>query len=210
MTEGEEDVIYCQNCGQQLLSTANFCDRCGADIADGKATPPDSSAESDGMPTWRLAAGIIVGVGLVLVLGSFFLGLSSPTHEIASEGSWSAGEQSSTLTSETLTGTATLDSGEYVARTIQPRRSANYEFEIDTQSGGPIDVFFMERDEFDAYQDEEEHVFLQSLSEASVSSTTLSGTVASGDYVLVIDNTGRFGASPDGEVVVDATLRASV
>lgn len=213
MSEGEpEDVIYCQQCGQQLLATANFCDRCGNEVdAETQTSPSTSETLGPGeWPLWKQLVGVAIGTVAIAVVGSFLLGLSSPTHEIAGEGSWSGEQSSSTFTSQTTSGTVTLDAGKYHARTITLERSVNYDITVDTRSGGPIDHYFMERSEFNAYQEGNEFVLLQSLSADSVSTQTLSGTVASGEYVIVFDNTGQYGASPSGKAVVDVTMEASV
>jgi len=216
-----QDFIYCQQCGQELLATANFCDNCGSHI---NATPPpqqqpptatpaepasDDSGWGTGAKALAVIGGIVVTLILALVIYSFVLGLASAQHINAGEDAWS-GERSASTTSVKVSGTATLDEGEYIARSFNPDLGAYLRIDAATEYGGAVDIFVMDREKLDVYANRENHFYYSSLSETGVRSEMLHGTLSSGDYAIVIDNTPVFGAQPDGTVTVDVTITASL
>lgn len=135
-----------------------------------------------------------------------------PDHGLASN-AWGNTERSESEYGTTIEGTMTLAAGEYTARDVEPDEPVLLEVDFAVSSGGPIDVFLLEATEYqDRYRDGEgdEIQFLQGFSATESDSGVLRDTLAAGEYVLVLDNTGVWATSPDGEVTIDLSVLTSV
>lgn len=112
-------------------------------------------------------------------------------------------EQTTMRTVQTASGA--VPEGRYALYVISEQQSVDWSVDV-SATQNPVDLFTMEKSEFDRYREGgTEFTYYTSLSQTQVSSATLSGTVGPGDYRFVVDNTGAYGASPDGSVNLDLT-----
>jgi len=122
-----------------------------------------------------------------------------PDHEYAPD-PWKNIEETNTNSSNTISGQATLEEGQYALRQAQFNRSYNIEVGVSVQDGGSIDIFGMSADEFDRYRDRESPVYYDGLYETGVSDTTISDTMQTGDHRIIFDNSSVFGSDASEEV----------
>jgi len=223
------DAEYCQHCGQELAPTADDCEECGREVPPlhPAAVEPQSAPEADdaeaaveetnetaatperGWSTRRkvLAGGMVCGAGAIIGV-AVLAGAFEPPHSAAPEEAWS-GDQSPSVTNETVEGTVRVDAGEYYARSIRSTRPIVLEIDVDVQSGGPVDLYVMHQREREAYSDRGEHVTHRALSETAVTDASTGARLSPVEHAVVIDNTGVFGTEPDGEAVVDLAVSGS-
>ncbi|MFW5903514.1 MAG: hypothetical protein ACOCS7_02120 [Halolamina sp.] len=210
---------HCPRCGSKTPDHGAYCPDCGADLfgydasSEAAAGQGGSQDPSDG-PTRRqfLLGGALVGS---VAAGGLFVGwrefrqTSRTRHTVYGEG-WDV-ERSSGPQSASLEGQVTVPAGRYAARFFDPDVSVTYSIAFDVQSGGPIDLLFMEDDEYERYRDRDDDVqVLSALTAFDSATAALEETVAAGEYTLVVDNTSVYGTSPDGEAVVDLLITADV
>jgi hypothetical protein len=103
-------------------------------------------------------------------------------------------------------GEVRLPAGRYAARTVLVAQSTPVTVRFDTDDGERVDVYLLTADAYETYRDRETVTPVDSLSASDAASGTLSGTLSDGEYRLVVDNTGAFGADPDGVVRVDVEV----
>lgn len=218
----EDRPQYCPRCGTDAPDHGAYCPNCGADlfghVDDGDETvaqtPPQSSDDSGPGPSRRqfLLGGALIGsvaIGGAVMGWQEFLQSSPPQHAVYGEG-WDV-ERSTGPQSARLEGEVTAPAGRYAARMFEPSASATYRVAFDVRSDGPIDLLFLESDEYGRYRDRDGDVqVLTDLSAFDSTEAALEGTVTPGEYAIVIDNTGVYGASPDGDAVVDLLITAEV
>lgn len=222
-------MARCPSCGAQVDTTHNYCRECGtavAHVGDGRpaqsggGTPSGQpgrrhrshAAPSDGDTSVVTRRNLLIGAGAVaglVGLGGCALGaavLSRPDHRV--HDGWDV-ERTEGLRSVTLDGTLTLPEGRYAGRNLRPDLALQYDVEFDVSRGGSVDVFTVQEDEYDRYRDRADNFeFVSSLSTTDSSGATLSGTLGAGEYKLVVDNTGVYGADPGGEVEMDIYVSA--
>lgn len=102
--------------------------------------------------------------------------------------------------------TQDLPEGTFKRYLFQPEQTTVYQ--ITVTASPAIDVYWFQTPaEFERYRErEDDPISFNPLSETTVSSTTLSAQVTSGDYRFVLDNTAVFGVEPDGEAQVRVEL----
>jgi hypothetical protein len=152
---------------------------------------------------------VLFGGGGLLVGGGSLVAsiLTKPEHQVYGEG-WDV-ERQQTNSEVRLEGSVTIPSGRYAVRNASPNLSAEYEIDFEAVENGPIDVFVMDDGEYDRYRDRDDS-FQVRLQEVDANSGTLRGTLSSGEYRIIFDNTGVFGADPSGEAVVNLTMTARI
>jgi hypothetical protein len=134
---------------------------------------------------------------------------SRPNHEYAPD-PWTNIDESSTDTSNTISGEATLEEGQYALRQAQFQRPYTVEVSVAVQEGSSIDVFGMSADEFDRYRDRQTPVYYDGFYETDVSEITITGDLSAGEHRVVFDNSEVFGADPSGAVTFDFETVVSV
>jgi hypothetical protein len=149
-----------------------------------------------------LVGGGIVGVGVLGGAAITILGGGKPKHRIISGDAWSIESEQPRFRA-----TLRLPKGRYAGRTYTVNLQAPLNIEAEITENGPIDVLTMPDDEYDRYRDRERDTqYLTELSELQTEFTDLSGELGDGDYTVVFDNTGVFGANPSGEAIVDVEM----
>ena len=207
----------CHVCQAAIPSGDETCPECGANVtyrADqesptGSGSAPVTESESDDEGGYFSRRVMLIGGGGLLVGGGSLVAsiLTKPEHQVYGEG-WDV-ERQQTNSAVQLEGSVTIPSGRYAVRSANPSLSAEYEIDFEAVENGPIDVFVMDDGEYDRYRDRDDS-FQLSLQEVNSNSGTLRGTLSPGEYRIVFDNTGVFGADPSGETVVDLTITARI
>jgi hypothetical protein len=157
-----------------------------------------------------IAAGGIVSVG---VLGGgvyWYMQNDSPTFELASD-PWVTSDVNEESYRSTLTGELELESGEYATRDLELEMDQTVELRVSVDSG-LVDMALFPRVEFERYREEKDDT--RAVSALSTTGITdefnATSDVLNGDYVLVFDNTGVYGTSPEGMATFEVVLEARV
>ena len=211
---------YCIECGAEHDASADFCPSCGSAIGEhtqGKQSEANnrsgevSDADGGGRLITRRRA--LLGGGVVggVLVGGFVLGElgGGPQHQLNGEG-WDV-TTSSGGRSESLTGAVTLPGGNYAVRELNPAVGVDVRIDFDVPSGQPVDILTMNQTNYSDYREAADNIqFNAGLSATGSTGDILTGGIGAGDYRFIVDNTGVYGATPDGEVRVDVELTASV
>jgi hypothetical protein len=105
----------------------------------------------------------------------------------------------------------TLPGGDYAARELNPAVGVDVRIDFDVPSGQPVDILMMNQTNYSDYRETADNIqFNGRLSATDSTGDTLTGGIGAGDYRFIVDNTGVYGAAPNGEVRVDFELIASV
>jgi len=202
-----EDTKYCPECGQQLRTEAEFCDRCGTAQQTPEQSPTQqpptqqpatseqsSEEDSDNSLTRRQligggAIGLVVGLG---ALGALSMAGGSNSHERVRPEEWDGRTTEETSTGEIIRGDITLESGQYTAQGFFGAGVPSLTWRVDDVTGGVIDVWAVTKDEFENFENGDEFRYVVDLSAEGVSaSTEAEGRVdGSDDWYVVFDNTG--------------------
>jgi len=127
--------------------------------------------------------------------------LNEPTHSMADD-AWALNRDETERYRDIISGTVTLSEGEFAARTANPSRSLT--LDVNGTVSDPVDYFTITADQFRAYQEGKDNaLYMDDLTEIDTTNISVTGSLTSGEYYLVFDNTGMYGASPNGEVTVD-------
>lgn len=202
------DTKYCQQCGQQLQANAAYCDRCGTQQSAEQQPPPtrdhSQSQDGGGLSRRQLITGG-VGVAALAGIGVLWVQSSTPTHQAVGQESWQSHETESTAVGETIHGVVELDSGEYTGQSFWNEGALTLGVNIKQVTGGEIDVWTIPDSAIDAYRDGETGIeHYTNLSKQGVSSSLeLADTVPSGEWWVLLDNSGIYGSDSSGSVTVE-------
>jgi len=115
----------------------------------------------------------------------------------ASEGDESNGEQFIDTPEEVVSfqdvATIQEDAWKYWELSFERQTEVNYDFVV--RSGPPIDAILFSSDEFSHFEDQERARYYESASVLDSQGDRVEATLASGDYVLVLDNS-NWGTAP--------------
>lgn len=129
-------------------------------------------------------------------------------HQRVEEGAWHSITRQETLRGGAIRAKVDVPTGRYAVRVLEPDRAGRFLIGVDTSRGHPVDVFTMARDTYeqtytsgsgDLEYDEE-------LSLVGVEQQTTRGALDAGAYMVVVDNTSRFGGEATGDEVVELAV----
>lgn len=114
----------------------------------------------------------------------------APTPEFqAASDPWRNTEQSATDVQQTVSGEIVLPPNTYAVRFPEPALPARLELDIEVQSDATIDVFLMERSEFERYREQQEFLLYTEPSTSDVSTATIEHRLSAGEHAIVFDHT---------------------
>lgn len=113
---------------------------------------------------------------------------------------WREIEESSTETSSTVRGTIFLPPNTYAVRFLSPKLPVKMELTAQVQSDSLIDVFSMERTEFERYREQQEFLLYGEASVSGAKSFSIEQDLPSGEHAIVFDHT-TTATEPTGESV---------
>jgi hypothetical protein len=123
-----------------------------------------------------------------------------PRHELRGESAWYEERSQTSDTQWRFVATVVLEPGQYAARPLDPDGSGRYTITWETD-GFPIDVYVLGASEYETgWRERESMQFDAALSEQDAPSGSVSGTISSGDPVLIVSNSERYGSDPAGTV----------
>lgn len=228
-------MAYCPDCGLEVNAEDTFCSNCGHDLREPAreenttSEPEEGHQPSSARPEYPAAGGapnesskdadsgqlvtrrraIIGGTIVALGLGGYvYSEAAKPKHRITDTGAWNV-EETRTQRSQSIEGVVVVPEGRYAVRTITPNQTITVTVDASVQGSDSVDLYIMDDDEYDRYR-ERDRDFQVRFAETEVVDLSRETELGSGDYVFVIDNTGVFGATPDGEVSVDISLTVSI
>ncbi len=116
---------------------------------------------------------------------------------------WRNTEESSTATQQTIGGTVVLPPNTYAVRFPEPKLPARMELSVQVQSDASVDVFVMERAEFERYREQREFLLYTEPSTYDTSLTTINAELQADEHAIVFDHT------TTGTAPTDQTVRIS-
>lgn len=131
-----------------------------------------------------------------------------PEPKLAESG-WATEDRSTAGTTTTITIDGMLPPHRYGLYQLNPTYAVDIEISITVESGGAMDLFTMDDDEFDRFRDGDSVSLYTDFSKSNVTKTTVSGTLSGGKYAIIFDNSRHGEATPDGELAFTAELVAS-
>ena len=229
---GEQNLAtaqYCQRCGIELSgrtpapAEAEAPDQDpSSDEAERASGPPGDDTESAGPEYSKddLTDGVSRRVwikrgvvGTVLVGGGIFAlsELGGSEHRLASSEAIVRNDKSVEGQSLNVDARFNLKAGTYYPYQLDPQPGYTYDISITVSSNTAIDVITVPVNQYNRYQDQNEDFGATvELTERSVESVTLETRVSSGEYRIILDNTGWIGASPSGVADVSFELVGEV
>lgn len=86
------------------------------------------------------------------------------------------------------------------------------EYEAVVREGPSVDIYVMERSEYEHFQNEERFTFFTEATRQDTTYADVSGTLAGGDYAFIVDNSSMGEASPPSDfennvATVDVTFK---
>lgn len=152
------------------------------------------------MRTAWVIGGVVLGAVVVAgVLGTPLA--AQPDH--VEGGSFEYADRSGFEWGEPSNATAVVTEGEFYTHPIYVRSNLET-FRVSVTAETPVDVYLLNGTGLEAYREKESFEAVASLTETATA--TLTARPAQGRYTLVIDNSGAFGATPNGSVTVKLTV----
>jgi len=215
---------YCEECGQEHHTDAQFCPRCGEVVggvgdSDGSAGEgasersaapaehPEAAVEDTGRRSYLKMAG---GAVALLVGGSYAAQmLRTPDHSAVGRDAWENQERTAVRNGSGIKGTVTLEPGEFTAYSFETWGNAGLIAAVNEVEQGVIDIWTVVEQDIGRYRGGEEVAFVADVSESGIAeSTLLASPVSDGTYWLVVDNTPVYGSEPEETAVASVGLGA--
>lgn len=104
-------------------------------------------------------------------------------------------------------GSVELAAGEFAAWRATPPQQARLTEEITVHQGDAIDVYWLPKGEMGRYRNAEQNINgYTAISDWNVRTLQTRGTLPAEECYLVIDNSGEYGATPEGDVLVHVDI----
>lgn len=122
------------------------------------------------------------------------------------EDPWQGIETSQSGPTSTTEGEASLPQGTFATRAYEPETQTGLAINYEVESGNPIDVLTMRREEFDRYSNGEDAVYLANVSTLNEATGDMRGRITAGEYVVVLDNTTWGEGTPRNDETVSFSI----
>ncbi|MBK7828421.1 zinc ribbon domain-containing protein [Nannocystis sp.] len=223
-------MAFCPKCGTKTSPEHQFCAACGVSLTDatpaertdslfrGSSSPRKTAAS--GVSVWRIAFGVVVGVGILWVFLPGIFDSRSPSI-FGSEHRRSplvdmAGPR--TIIDDSIN----IKEDQYQHYTFEIKVPSTVSLTVTRVKGPAFEVYVVEKSDFDEWKNAANSLFggqfhhfpdLSGTVNAKNPSHDRKGTLKAGTYVVIIDNTDFGSVSPPANFaddVVTARVKATL